>query len=331
MGRRQMSMAEMTLVQAVNDALHYEMGRDDSMLIMGEDVGQHGGVFRATDGLFAKYGGNRVFDSPLSEAGLVGTAIGAALYGMKPVVEIQFLDFIYPAFDQIVSEMAKFRYRSGGGYTVPMVIRTPFGGGIRGGHYHSQSPEAYFCHTAGLFVVIPSTPADAKGLLISSIRDNNPVIFMEPKKIYRAVKEEVPEGEYTVPLGKARIVQEGKDLTIITYGAMVYTAREAAKHAKAHGYGVEIVDLRTLVPLDIDTIINSVKKTTRALIVHEAPRTAGYGAEIAAIIAERAIEHLSAPILRVTGYDTPFPYSLEEFYMPDPCKVFKAVERMMEF
>ena len=324
-------MAEITLVQAVNDALHYEMGRDDSTLVMGEDVGQHGGVFRATDGLFAKYGGNRVFDSPLSEAGLVGTAIGAALYGMRPIVEIQFLDFIYPAFDQIVSEMAKFRYRSGGGYTVPMVIRTPFGGGIRGGHYHSQSPEAYFTHTAGLFVVIPSTPADAKGLLISSIRDNNPVIFMEPKKIYRAVKEEVPEGEYTVPLGKARIVQEGKDLTIITYGAMVYTAREAAKHARAHGYDVEIVDLRTLVPLDVDTIIDSVKKTGRALIVHEAPRTTGYGAEISAIIAERAIEYLSAPILRVTGYDTPFPYSLEDFYMPDPCKVFKAVERMMEF
>ena len=324
-------MAEMTLIQAVNNALHYEMEKDDSMLVMGEDVGQHGGVFRATDGLFKKYGGNRVFDTPLSEAGIVGTAIGTALYGMRPVVEIQFLDFIYPAFDQIVSEMAKFRYRSGGKYTVPMVIRTPFGGGIRGGHYHSQSPEAYFCHTSGLFVVIPSTPADAKGLLLSSIRDNNPVIFMEPKKIYRAVKGEVPEGDYTVPLGKARIVQEGKDATIITYGAMVYVAKEAAKHARSHGWEIEIVDLRTLVPMDVETIINSVKKTTRAIIVHEAPKTNGYGAEISATIAERAIEYLSSPILRVTGYDTPFPYSLEDFYMPDPCKVFKAVERVMGF
>jgi 2-oxoisovalerate dehydrogenase E1 component beta subunit len=259
----------------------------------------------------------------------VGTAVGMALYGLRPVVEIQFLDFIYPAFDQIVSEMAKFRYRSGGKYTVPMVIRAPFGGGIKGGHYHSQSPESYFCHTAGLFVVVPSTPADAKGLLISAIRDNNPVIFLEPKKIYRAVKGEVPEGEYSVPLGKARIVKEGKDLTILTYGAMVYTAKEAEKHARDHGYDIEIIDLRTLVPLDIETILQSVKKTSRVVIVHEAPRTAGFGAELSALIAEKAIDSLSAPIKRVTGYDTPFPYSLENWYMPDECKVFKAIEEVM--
>ncbi|MCE1248357.1 MAG: alpha-ketoacid dehydrogenase subunit beta [Firmicutes bacterium] len=324
-------MANMTLIQAVNSTLHYEMNRDNSIVVLGEDVGREGGVFRATDGLQKTFGEQRVFDTPLSESGIVGTAVGMALYGIRPVVEIQFLDFIYPAFDQIVSEMAKFRYRSGGKYTVPMVIRAPFGGGIKGGHYHSQSPEAYFCHTAGLYVVVPSTPADAKGLLLSSIRDNNPVIFLEPKKIYRAVKGEVPEGEYTVPLGKARVVKEGTDLTILTYGAMVYTAKETEKHARDHGYNIEIIDLRTLVPLDIETILQSVRKTSRVVIVHEGPRTSGFGAELSALIAEKAIDSLAAPIKRVTGYDTPFPYSLENWYMPDECKVFKAIDEVMNW
>src|SRR5581483_5672155 len=273
-------MPTMTLIQAVTDALRSEMREDKDVVVFGEDVGKNGGVFRATDGLQAEFGEERVFDTPLAEGGIIGTAIGMALYGLKPVPEIQFQDFIFPAFDQIVSEAAKIRYRSGGQYTVPMTIRTPYGGGIRGGHYHSQSGEAYFTHTPGLKVVVPSTPYDAKGLLISSIRDPDPTIFMEPKRVYRAIKEDVPDGTYTVPLGKARLAREGQDLSIFTYGAMVHVALEAAKQAEQEGISVEVVDLRTLMPYDGEAILKSVKKTGRAMSVVEAPKIGSFAGEI---------------------------------------------------
>jgi len=321
----------MTLLQAINSALHEEMERDDRVVVLGEDVGVNGGVFRATEGLYNRYGADRVMDTPLSESGIIGAAIGMAVYGLKPVPEIQFADFIYPAFDQIVSELAKMRYRSGGDFISPVVIRTPYGGGIRGGHYHSQSPEAYFCHTPGLQVVIPSNPRDAKGLLKSAIRGEDPVIFMEPKKIYRAFKQEVPEEDYVVPIGPANIVQQGTDVSIFCYGSMVSVVQKAADKAAEEGQSIEIVDLRTLYPLDVETILNSVKKTGRAIIVYEAPKTCGYGAEIAATIAEKAIEYLEAPILRVAGLDTPFPYTLEYVYMPHPARVYRAIQDVLAF
>ena len=269
------------------------MKRDDRVVVMGEDVAKFGGVFRATQGLFEEFGSNRVFDTPLAEAGIIGSAIGMSLYGMRPVPEIQFVDFIYPAFDQIVNEAAKMRYRSGGQFTCPMVIRAPSGGGIKGGHYHSQSPETYFIHTAGLKVVMPSNPYDTKGLLIASIRDDNPVIFLEPKRLYRAVRGEVPEKEYVIELGKAKVVREGADITIVTYGAMVRVALEAAETAAEEDQiSAEVIDMRTLLPYDIDTIIASVKKTSRVVIVHEAPRTCGFGAELSATISEKALLHL---------------------------------------
>ncbi|MBY0403095.1 MAG: alpha-ketoacid dehydrogenase subunit beta [Cyanobacteria bacterium] len=324
-------MANMTLLQAINSGLKTEMTRDDRVVILGEDVGLNGGVFRATEGLFKEFGGDRVMDTPLSETGIIGAAIGMAVYGLKPVPEIQFADFIYPAFDQIVSELAKMRYRSGSDFVSPVVVRTPYGGGIRGGHYHSQSPEAYFAHTPGLQVVIPSTPYDAKGLLASAIRGVDPVIFLEPKKIYRSVKGEVPEGDYTVPIGKVRVVQEGTDLSIFCYGAMVEVCEKAAQKAKELGMSIEIIDLRTLYPLDEAGVLDSVKKTGRALIVYEAPKTCGYGAEIAALIAEKAIEYLEAPIQRVAGFDTPFPYTLEYVYMPHPVRVFQAIQQVMSY
>ncbi|MHB8606134.1 MAG: alpha-ketoacid dehydrogenase subunit beta [Thermoplasmatota archaeon] len=322
-------MPELTLVQAVTDALRTEMKKDDRVVVLGEDVGKNGGVFRATDGLQAEFGEGRVFDTPLAEAGIIGTAIGMALYGLRPVPEIQFQDFIFPGFDQIVNEAAKIRYRSGGQYTVPMVIRTPYGGGIRGGHYHSQSGEAYFIHTPGLTVVSPSNPYDTKGLLIASIRHGDPVIFLEPKRIYRAIKAEVPEEAYTVPIGEAAIPREGTDLSIFTYGAMVHVALDAAKVAEQElGTSVEVVDLRTLMPYDGDAILKSVKKTGRAMIVHEAPKTAGFGGEISAFIAENAIEYLEAPIGRVTGFDTPFPYALEHDYMPTTDRVLHGIKKI---
>ncbi|MCZ6484459.1 MAG: alpha-ketoacid dehydrogenase subunit beta [Acidobacteria bacterium] len=325
-------MPTFNIIQAVNDALRTEMKCDDRVIILGEDVGKFGGVFRATQGLLTEFGPDRVFDTPLAENGIVGSAIGMALYGLRPVPEIQFVDFIYPAFDQIVNEAAKMRYRSGGQYTCPMVIRAPCGGGIRGGHYHSQSPEAYFIHTAGLKVVMPSNPYDAKGLLIASIRDNNPIIFLEPKRLYRAVKGEVPEGEYIIELGKATVARAGKDITIVTYGAMVHVTLEAAeKAAQENQISVEVIDLRTLLPYDIDTVIASVKKTGRAVIVHEAPRTCGFGAELAATISERAFLHLQAPILRVTGFDTPVPYVFEPEYLPNEKRIRKALRDSMNF
>ena len=322
----------MNIIQAVNNALRVEMQRDDMVVILGQDVGQFGGVFRATHGLFKEFGPSRVFDTPLAENGIVGSAIGMALHGMRPVPEIQFVDFIYPAFDQIVNEVAKMRYRSGGELTCPMVIRAPCGGGIRGGHYHSQSPEAYFIHTAGLKVVMPSNPYDTKGLLIASIRDDNPVIFLEPKKVYRAARGEVPAGEYTVELGKASRVRDGDDATIVTYGAVVHDAIEAANEAAEEDQiSVEILDLRTLLPYDLDAILDSVKKTGRVVIVHEAPKTCGFGAEISAALSERALLYLQAPILRVTGFDTPFPYTFEQEYLPNKTRIRKALRDVMDF
>ena len=324
-------MPTMNIIQAVNSALDHALGSDEDVFVFGEDVGKFGGVFRATDGLQATHGEHRVFDTPLSEGGIIGMAIGMAVYGLKPVPEIQFSDFIYPAFDQIVNEMAKFRYRSGGEYPCPVTIRTPFGGGIRGGHYHSQSPEAYFAHTAGLKVVVPSDPYTTKGLLLASIEDPDPVIFLEPKRVYRASRSEVPEEAYTLPIGKAAIDREGTDLTIITYGAMLHEARRAADLLAENDISAEVIDLRSLVPLDEETILASVRKTGRVVIVHEAARTCGFGGELAAVIAEKALLHLEAPILRVTGYDTPFPFTLEQQYLPDALKIFEACETTIDF
>jgi 2-oxoisovalerate dehydrogenase E1 component beta subunit len=322
-------MPQMTMVQAIQDALRVALREDPRVVLLGEDVGRNGGVFRVTEGLQAEFGAERVADTPLAENGIVGGAIGMALYGLRPVAEIQFVDFIYPAFDQIVSEMAKMRWRSAGQYSCPMVVRAPCGGGIRGGLYHSQSPEAYFCHTAGLTVVMPAGPREAKGLLLAAIEGEDPVIFLEPKRLYRSVREEVPEGRFTEPLSRAAVARAGDDCTVLAYGAMVPIALEAATQAGGKGWSVEVVNLRTLAPLDAETMLTSVRKTGRVVIVHEAPRTCGYGAELAALIAEQALSSLQAPVLRVTGYDTPFPYTLEHNYLPDAPRVLRAIEHVM--
>ena len=324
-------MPTLNIIQAVNDALRTEMRRDPDVVVLGEDVGKLGGVFRATQGLQEEFGQDRVIDTPLSESGIIGTALGMAAYGLKPVPEIQFADFIFPAMDQIVSEVAKYRYRSGGQYAASMVIRTPYGGGIRGGHYHSQSPEAYFIHTAGLKVVVPATPEDAKGLLASAIRDPDPVLFFEPKRVYRAARGEVPEGEYAVPLGKARITRAGHQVTLVAWGAMWHEADQAAREAEAEGIDVEVIDLRSLQPLDLDALVASVTKTGRAVIVHEAPRTCGFGAELSALLQERCFLHLEAPITRVTGFDTPFPYTLENEYLPRAPRILRALREVARF
>ncbi|MFO0573697.1 MAG: alpha-ketoacid dehydrogenase subunit beta [Polyangia bacterium] len=319
------------IIQAVNDALRLEMRKNPNVVVLGEDVGNFGGVFRATTGLQEEFGKDRVMDTPLAEAGIIGTAIGMALYGLRPVAEIQFSDFIFPAFDQIVNELAKFRYRSGGEYPAPMVIRTPYGGGIRGGHYHSQSPEAYFAHTPGLKVIIPSNPYDAKGLLTTAMRDEDPVLFLEPKRVYRASRGEVPEGEYAIPFGQAKVLREGSGLTVLCYGSMVHTVMEALEKQGAAEFDPEVIDLRSLVPLDVDTILASVRKTGRVVIVYEAPKTCGFGAELSALIAEKALLHLEAPIARVAGLDTPFPYTLELEYLPSPERVAKAIAETARF
>jgi pyruvate dehydrogenase E1 component beta subunit len=318
-------VTELTLVQAVNRGLHEALEQDPDVLLLGEDIGVNGGVFRATEGLLKEFGADRVIDTPLSECGIIGTAIGMALYGLKPVAEIQFLDFIYPAFDQIVSELAKFRYRSGGQYPCHVVIRAPYGGGVKGGLYHSQSSEAYFAHTAGLKVAIPSTPADAKGLLLTAIHDEDPVIFLEPKRIYRSVTGEVPDGDHRVPFGEARIARPGNDVSVLAYGAMIPLSLQAAESLAEAGISAEVIDLRTLVPLDEVAVLKSVEKTGRVVIVHEAPRFCGFGAELAAILAEKALYSLKAPIARVTGYDTPFPYALEHLYLPTAERIAQQI------
>jgi pyruvate dehydrogenase E1 component beta subunit len=318
-----------TLVQAVNAALREEMRRNDDVVILGEDVGRNGGVFRATEGLYSEFGPERVMDTPLNESGLVGVSIGLAMYGMRPVAEIEFLDFIYPAFDQIVSELSKIRYRSGGEYSAPVVIRAPYGGGIKGGPYHSQSTETFFTHIAGLKVVTPSTPYDAKGLLTAAMRDPDPVIFLEPKRLYRSFRDEVPEEEYVVPIGKAAIARPGQDLSLITYGSLVPTALEAAAKAAQEGTSIEVIDLRTLIPLDKAAILESVRKTGRAVVLYEAPKTMGFGAEIAALLAEEALDYLKAPVIRVGGFDAPFPYVHENVFPPSVPRIMKAVHSVI--
>jgi 2-oxoisovalerate dehydrogenase E1 component beta subunit len=328
-------MAEMTLVEAVRQAMDEELARDENVFILGEDVGKRGGVFRATVDLYEKYGPDRVIDSPLAELTIVGVGLGAALYGKRPICEIQFADFIYPAFNQIVSEAAKMYYRSNGEWSVPMVIRAPYGGGIGGGLYHSQSVEAFFAHVPGLKVVIPSNPYDAKGLLKSAVRDPNPVVFLEPKKGYRLIKGEVPEGEeYTVPIGPAKVSREGRDLSIFTYGMMHHYALQAAEMVAKEGIDVEVVDLRTLYPVDRQTILDSVRKTSKALIVHEDNLTGGYGAEIAASIAEWGFMDLDAPVRRLAGPDVPavpFSHPMQDWFMVSPEKIAGAVRDLAAF
>ena len=327
-------MPEISLVDAIRDAMDEEMARDENVFIVGEDVGVRGGVFRATVGLYDKYGEDRVIDSPLAELSIVGVGIGAALYGMKPICEIQFADFIYPAFNQIVSEAAKMTYRSNGTWTVPMVIRAPYGGGIGGGLYHSQSVEGFFTHIPGLKVVIPSNPYDAKGLLKSAVRDPNPVIYLEPKKGYRLIKGEVPKEEFVVPIGPANVTRQGEDLTIFAYGMMHFYALQAAEQLEQDGISVEVVDLRTLYPVDKETVLSSVKKTGKALIVHEDNLTGGYGGEIAAIIAEYAFEHLDAPVRRLAGPDVPavpFSHPMQEWFMVNTEKIYKSALELARY
>lgn len=318
-------MPQLNMVQAIGDALRVEMRRNDRVVVLGEDVGKVGGVFRVTAGLHEEFGDGRVIDTPLSELGIIGCAVGMAMYGLLPVPEIQFADFIWPAYDQIVNELAKMRYRSGGDFAAKLVIRTPVGGGIRGGHYHSQHPEAQFLPVPGVKLVCPSNPRDAKGLLLAALRDPDPVLFLEPKRIYRAAKGEVPEGDFEVPLGQAAISRLGTDVTLLAYGAMLYEALDAAAKAAEQGVSCEVLDLRTLWPLDIDAITASVKKTGRLVVVHEAPRTGGLGAELVSLITERVFYHLQAPPIRVTGFDTPFPYSLEMEYLPLSHRILPAI------
>jgi pyruvate dehydrogenase E1 component beta subunit len=318
-------MPQMNMVQAINDALRVAMRADERVVLLGEDVGRLGGVFRVTAGLYEEFGEERVIDTPLSEGGIIGAAVGMAIGGLVPVPEIQFGDFIWPAYEQLVNELAKLRYRSGGEYSAGMVIRTPVGGGIRGGHYHSQHPEAQFISVPGLKVVIPSNAYDAKGLLLSAIADPDPVLFFEPKRVYRAAKGEVPEGDYRVPLESAAVARPGEDVTVLAYGAMLYEALHAAGKAAAQGVSAEVLDLRTLWPVDIESIVTSVKKTGRLVVVHEASRTGGFGAELVTLVVEKAFYHLESAPIRVTGFDTPFPYTLEMEYMPLSHRILPAI------
>jgi 2-oxoisovalerate dehydrogenase E1 component beta subunit len=336
-------MPRKTMVEAIRDAMDIAMQRDERVVVFGEDVGYFGGVFRCTQGLQQKFGAARCFDTPISELGIVGAAVGMAAYGLRPCVEIQFADYMYPAYDQIVSEAARLRYRSNGQFTVPMVVRMPTGGGIFGGQTHSQSPEALFTHVAGLKTVVPSNPYDAKGLLIAAIEDNDPVIFLEPKRLYngpfdghherpvtpwaRHPQGEVPDGHYTVPLGKAVVRREGAAVTVLAYGTMVFVAAAAAEET---GIDAEIIDLRTLVPYDLETITASVEKTGRCVVVHEATLTSGFGAELSALVQENCFYHLEAPVMRVTGWDTPYPHAQEWDYFPGPARVGRALKAVME-
>lgn len=319
-------MPVMNIIQALNQTLHQQFAKNSKLLIFGEDAGAFGGVFRVTSGLQQAFGEERCFDTPLAEAGIVGFGIGLAQKGMRPICEIQFADYIFPAYDQIVNELAKMRYRTGNQYSAPLVIRTPYGGGIHGGHYHSQSPEAQFLHTPGLHVVFVSSPYDAKGLLTTALHTNDPVLFFEPKRIYRALKEEVPEEEYSIPFGVADVARRGKDITLIGWGAQHHQNMQAADElSKEEKIEVEVLNLRTLNPLDSNAIVQSVEKTGRCVIAHEAPKTQGFGAELVSLIVERCFWHLEAPIKRCCGLDTPFPNTLESAYLPDAHKVKQAV------
>ena len=322
-------MAELTLVEAVNDALHTELARDEAVLVMGEDVGRAGGVFRATAGLRDRFGPDRCVDVPLAEAGMLGAAVGLCLAGLRPVCEMQYDAFSYPCLDQLITHVGRYRWRTRGAVDFPVTIRMPYGGGVRAPELHDDSPEAYYVHTPGIKVAVPSTPADAKGLLAAAIRDPDPVVVFEPKLVYRTARGEVPEGEHVVPLGKARIARAGEDATLLAYGAMVGVCERAAE---AIGSSCEVVDIRSLRPLDEETILASVAKTGRVAIVHEAPRTAGFGAELAALVAEKALLHLQAPVLRVTGYDVPYPYwQLEDLYVPSVDRVGEALRTLIEY
>ena len=334
----------MTMIQAIRDALAVMMARDERVVSFGEDAGYFGGVFRCTEGLQQQFGKHRSFDTPISESGIVGSAVGMAAYGLRPVAEIQFADYVYPGYDQIVSEAARLRSRSAGGFTAPLVIRMPVGGGIRGGQTHSQSPEALFTHVAGLKTVIPSNPVDAKGLLIASIESPDPIIFLEPKRLYngpfdghhdrpvqpwnRHRSGEVPVGYYRTELGTAKITRPGNDVTVLTYGTLVHVSEAASEES---GIDAEVIDLRTLLPLDTETIVESVQKTGRCVIVHEATRTSGFGAELSAQVQERCFDHLEAPITRVTGFDTPYPVGLEWVYFPGPDRVVEAMQRVLKY
>ena len=326
-------MARLNMVEAIDQALLQEMQADPRVVVLGEDVGRDGGVFRVTDGLVQRFGEDRVIDTPLAESGIVGMAIGMAIAGYRPVAEIQFSGFAYPAYDQLVSHAARMRNRSRGEFTVPLVVRTPYGGGIRALEHHSESMEAVFAHVPGLKVVIPADPYEAKGLLTAALRDPDPVVFMEPARVYRAIKTEVPEEQYTLPLGEARVVRAGEDVTALAWGAHVRTLREAAQRLEAEGIAdVEIIDVRTLSPFDFETVVASVKKTGRAVVVHEAPRSCGFGAEISAQIMERAVLDLKAPVVRVTGFDTIPPLAkLEDFYQPDADTVIEAVKDSLRY
>ena len=326
-------MARLNLVEAIDQALLQEMERDPNVIVLGEDVGKDGGVFRVTDGLVQRFGEERVIDTPLAESGIVGVAIGMAIAGYRPVAEIQFSGFVYPAYDQLVSHASRMRNRTRGRFTVPLVVRMPYGGGIRALEHHSESMEAVFAHVPGLKVVIPADPYQAKGLLTAAIRDPDPVVFFEPARVYRAIKMEVPEEEYVIPLGRARVAREGRDVTLIAWGAQVRIALEAAERLAAEGrYDVEVIDVRTLSPFDFATVTDSVVKTGRAVVVHEAPRSGGFGAEIAAQIMERAILHLEAPVRRVTGFDTIPPLAkLEDYFLPDVDRVVDEIIATMEF
>jgi 2-oxoisovalerate dehydrogenase E1 component beta subunit len=333
----------LTMIEAINEALDIMLERDPDVILLGEDIGYFGGVFRCTAGLQKKYGKTRVFDTPINECGIIGVAVGMGAYGLRPVPEIQFADYIYPGLDQLVSEAARLRYRSAGEFIAPMTVRSPFGGGIFGGQTHSQSPEAMFTHVCGIKTIVPSTPHDAKGLLIAAIEDNDPVIFFEPKRIYNGPfdgyydrptkpwKEhpdaQVPEGYYSIPLGKARIAREGSALTVLAYGTMVHVAQSVCREK---GVDAEIIDLRTLVPLDIEAVEKSVQKTGRCMVLHEATRTSGFGAELAALVQERCFYNLEAPVERVTGFDTPYPHSLEWAYFPGPIRVGEAIDKLLE-
>ncbi|HET7579961.1 MAG TPA: alpha-ketoacid dehydrogenase subunit beta [Bacillales bacterium] len=325
-------MAELTMVQAINQALAQEMENDNRVILLGEDVGKNGGVFRASEGLQERFGENRVFDTPLAESGIVGTSIGLAINGMRPVAEIQFLGFIYETMDQLAGQAARIRLRSAGNFSVPLVVRSPYGGGVRTPELHSDSLEALFLHSPGLKVVVPSNPYDAKGLLTSAIRDDNPVLFFEPMKLYRAFKQEVPEEAYEIPIGKAKVVREGDDVTIVAWGAMIPMVQKVAKQAAEEEINVEVIDLRTIQPLDLETVIESVKKTSRLIIVHEAVKSGGAGGEIAALVSEHALFHLASPILRITGYNTPYPVAtVEDDWLPNHDRIMEGIHKVLQY
>lgn len=320
----------LTLVQAIARTLDAEMARDERVLVMGEDVGKRGGVFLATENLFDKYGPDRVIDTPLSEAAIIGAAVGMAAYGLRPVAEIQFADYVYPGFDQLVTQAAKLRYRSGGQFGAPIVVRMPAGGGVKGGHHHSQNPETHFIHTAGLKVVYPSTPSDAAGLLRTAIRDEDPVVFMEPKRLYRAIKEEVPE-EHVVPLGQARRRREGDDVLLVSYGGSMAETLKAAELLAEQGVSAEVLDLRSLLPWDKRTVLEQAARIGRVVLVSESPHTLGFVSEVAATIAEEVLDSLLAPPLRVTGFDTPYPYAQDREYLPGPNRILRAVQIVLNY